>query len=45
MCLVLLVICLTPGQKHQRALSSVNFAEIIDGDRKVSERIVTSEES
>jgi hypothetical protein len=35
---------LTPDQKHQRALS-VEFAKIIDGDRKVSKRVVTSEES
>jgi hypothetical protein len=36
---------LTPDQKHQRAASSVEFIEMIDGDRNVLKRIVTEDEN
>jgi uncharacterized protein (DUF2237 family) len=35
---------LTPDQKHQRAASSVEFDEIVGGDRNVLKTIVTSDE-
>jgi hypothetical protein len=36
---------LTPDQKHRRAASSVEFVEMIGGDRNVLKRIVTGDES
>jgi hypothetical protein len=36
---------LTPDQKHQRATSSVEFAEMIDDDRYVLKRTVMGDES
>jgi hypothetical protein len=36
---------LTPYQKHQRATSSVEFVEMIDGDRNVLKRILMGDES